>query len=151
MPAKVAGEVLDAPLNLWLDVRGLEVRPLNGVRPRLGPVEAEHGSLLSSIWRRPTITLDGSSAAVVEGRVVSFTILAANLELGRAYNENTGTLTAYRGRGLAEKVKRAALRWAAENGITAVWTNNDETNAPMPAVHRRLGYEPKLRWVEYLR
>ena len=43
-------------------------------------------------------------------------------------------------RGLAEKVKRASLRWAAENGIRAAWTTNDETNAPMLAMNRRLGY-----------
>jgi GNAT superfamily N-acetyltransferase len=106
---------------------------------------------LDTIWRRPTITLDGSFAAVVDDRVACITILAANVELGRAYNEYTATLAPYRGRGLAELVKRASLRWAAENGITAVWTNNDETNAPMLAVNRRLGYESKLRRVEYLR
>jgi GNAT superfamily N-acetyltransferase len=106
---------------------------------------------LDMIWRRPTITLDGSFAAVVADRIACITILAANVQLGRAYNEYTATLAPYRGRGLAELVKRASLRWAAENEVSAVWTNNDETNAPMLAVNRRLGYEPKLRRVEYLR
>jgi GNAT superfamily N-acetyltransferase len=106
---------------------------------------------LDFIWRRPTMTLDGSFAAIEDDRVVCITMLAANLERGRAFNEYTGTLPAYRGRGLADLVKRASLRWAAENGIGAVWTTNDETNAPMLAVNGRLGYTPRLRRVEYLR
>jgi GNAT superfamily N-acetyltransferase len=106
---------------------------------------------LDTIWRRPTMTLDGSFAALDEGRVVCITMLAANLEVGRAFNEYTATLASHRGRGLALLVKLASLRWATSNGITAVWTTNDETNAPMLAVNSRLGYEPRLRRVEYLR
>jgi GNAT superfamily N-acetyltransferase len=106
---------------------------------------------LDTIWRRPTMTHDGSFAAIDDGNVVSITILAANLEVRRAFNEYTATLRSHRGRGLALLVKLAALHWASTNGITAVWTTNDETNAPMLAVNRRLGYEPRLRRVEYLR
>ena len=106
---------------------------------------------LEAIWRRPTMALEGSFAAIDDGRVVCMTMLAANLEKGRAFNEYTATLRSHRGRGLAALVKLASLGWAAENGVTAVWTSNDETNAPMLAVNRRLGYEPKLRRVEYLR
>jgi RimJ/RimL family protein N-acetyltransferase len=106
---------------------------------------------LDTIWRRPTMSLDGSYAAIEDGRVVCITMLAANIERRRAFNEYTGTLPAYRNRGLAEQVKRASLRWAADNGVKAVWTTNDETNAPMLAVNRRLGYAPRLRRVEYLR
>jgi GNAT superfamily N-acetyltransferase len=106
---------------------------------------------LDTIWRRPTMALDGSFAALDDGRVVSLTMLAANLEVGRAFNEHTGTLSSHRGRGLAWLVKLASLRWASARGITAVWTTNDETNAPMLAVNRRLGYETRLRHVEYIR
>ncbi|MFL5937036.1 MAG: GNAT family N-acetyltransferase [Gaiellaceae bacterium] len=106
---------------------------------------------LQAIWNRPTITLDGSFAAVADGRVVGFTILAANLERSRAFTEHTGTLSTYRNRGIAERVKRASLTWAAANGIRAAWTTNDETNAAMLAVNRRLGYTPRLRHVEYQR
>ena len=106
---------------------------------------------LETFWRRPTITLDGSFAAIEDDRVVCITMLAANIERGRAFNEYTATLREYRGRGLAEKVKRASLRWAAENGIRAVWTTNDETNAAMLAINRRLGYVSRMRRVEYLR
>ncbi|HEX7311236.1 MAG TPA: GNAT family N-acetyltransferase [Gaiellaceae bacterium] len=106
---------------------------------------------LDTIWRRPTITLDGSFAAIEDDRVVSITMLAANIERRRAFVEYTATLREYRRRGLAEKVKRASLRWAAESGIAAVWTTNDETNAAMLAINERLGYLPRMRRVEYVR
>ena len=38
--------------------------------------------------------------------------------------------------------KLAQLRWAAANGIDRVVTDNDNRNAPMLAINRRLGYEP---------
>jgi len=62
----------------------------------------------------------------------------------------TATGREYRGRGLALAVKLASTRWAAEHGITQLVTTNDETNASMLAVNRRLGYEPAGRRVEYL-
>jgi GNAT superfamily N-acetyltransferase len=106
---------------------------------------------LDMIWRRPTITFDGSFAAIADGRVACVTMLAANIARGRAFNEYTATLQAYRRRGLAEQAKRASLRWAADNSIQAVWTTNDETNAAMLALNSRLGYTPRMRRVEYLR
>jgi GNAT superfamily N-acetyltransferase len=106
---------------------------------------------LESTWRRPTLTLDGSFAAIEDGRIVCITMLAANVERGRAFTEFTATLREYRRRRLAEQVKRASLRWAADNGIRGAWTTNDETNGPMLALNCRLGYLPRLRRVEYLR
>lgn len=103
------------------------------------------------IWRRQTVTLEGSFAALDAERPVCITVLAANLDKHRGFNEYTATLPSHRGRGLATLVKLASLRWARDNGITEVWTTNDETNAPMLAVNRRLGYETRLRRVEYLR
>jgi RimJ/RimL family protein N-acetyltransferase len=74
-----------------------------------------------------------------------------DLDSGRAINSFTGTLPTHRGRGLARAAKQASLVWAAAHGITAVWTHNDEQNAPMLAVNARLGYRPAARLVEYTR
>jgi GNAT superfamily N-acetyltransferase len=106
---------------------------------------------LEMFWRRPTVTLDGSFAAIVDGAVVGFTLLAANAERGRAFTQYTATLAEYRNRGIADRVKRASLAWAAAQGIRAAWTTNDETNAAMLSVNERLGYTSSLRRVEYLR
>jgi RimJ/RimL family protein N-acetyltransferase len=48
-------------------------------------------------------------------------------------------------------VKLAQLGWAAENGIERIVTDNDERNAPMLAINRRLGYEPFTERRGYLK
>lgn len=106
---------------------------------------------LEGIWRRPAVTHEGSFGALVDGRLAAFTLLAVNRDLRRGYTEYTATLREFRGLGLAERVKRASLSWAAANGIERVWTTNDERNAPMLRVNERLGYVMSARRVEYVR
>ena len=119
--------------------------------PMTDHVEMPFDEWVEMIWRRPTIRLEGSFGAVEDSRPVAMTVLAANVDKRRGFNEYTGTLPDRRGRGLATLVKLASLRWARDHGLTEVWTTNDETNAPMLAVNRRLGYEVRLRRVEYIR
>jgi len=92
------------------------------------------------VWLDPVLSLEGSFAAVVDGRIAA----ATNLRLNgtRAGNAFTGTLREYRRRGLAVAVKTAALLWAAEHGVERVHTFNDETNAPMLRVNEKLGFRP---------
>ena len=47
------------------------------------------------------------------------------------------------GRGLGLLVKQHSLARAAAAGITLVTTQNDDTNAPMLAINRKLGYRPR--------
>jgi len=103
------------------------------------------------VLRYPLFEREGSFVAVVDGAVAAVSLLVADRESGRATNMFTGTLREYRGRGLARAVKLATTHWAAANGITQITTTNDETNAAMLAVNRRLGYKPGGRRVEYLR
>jgi GNAT superfamily N-acetyltransferase len=91
-------------------------------------------------WDHPLVDMDASMATVVEDRAVALTWLHSDRERGRASNNGTGTLPAYRGRGLALIAKRASLARVAGLGVTTVYTGNDETNAPMLAINRRLGY-----------
>ena len=106
---------------------------------------------LDQLWNFPTFTRDGSFAVVEDGRAVAVSLIFADLESGRAANAFTGTLREYRGRGYAVAAKLASMRWAAANGVTRMATTNDETNAAMLAINRRLGYQPMGRMVEYLR
>jgi GNAT superfamily N-acetyltransferase len=103
------------------------------------------------VLRDPTFTAEGSFVVLVDGVAAAVSLLLTNVESGRANTMFTGTLRAYRGRGLALAVKLASIRWAAANGITMMATNNDETNAPMLAINRRLGYVPGGRRVEWLK
>lgn len=60
-----------------------------------------------------------------------------------AYNELTATHPQARGRGLALPLKLHAIRRAREAGFSTMRTNNHSTNAPMLAVNRRLGFQPR--------
>jgi GNAT superfamily N-acetyltransferase len=103
------------------------------------------------VLRYPAFAAEGSFVAMVDGVAAAVSLLTADVESGRAHNMFTGSLRAYRGRGLALAAKLASIQWAAANGITMMATNNDETNAPMLAINRRLGYVPGGRRVEWLK
>ncbi len=93
-------------------------------------------------WSHPLLDRDASMLAAVDGTPAAVTFILIDREHGRATNNGTCTLPDYRGRGLAMLAKRASLTRAAELGVTAVYTGNDATNAPMQAINRKLGYTP---------
>jgi len=111
--------------------------------------DIDYGEWLGFVWNNPLFTRDGSFGALVDGRLAAVSLLLVNTGAGRGLNMFTGTAREYRGRGLAYAVKLATTRWAAANGVTQVVTTNDESNLPMLAVNRRLGYRPLGRRVEY--
>jgi GNAT superfamily N-acetyltransferase len=97
------------------------------------------------LWRyeileEPGLDRDASTAAVVDGRVVSFSLVLRDGD--RIWSDMTATVPDHRGHGLARLVKTAALRRAAASGARVAYTSNDEENAPMLAVNDRLGYRP---------
>lgn len=101
------------------------------------------------IWEDPDIDHELSIVATVRGEIAGFTLLFADRATGQAANGFTAVRRPFRGRGLATLLKRASLTRAAEAGITRVLTQNDDTNAPMLAVNRKLGYQPfaeSLSW-----
>ena len=102
------------------------------------------------VLANPLYQPDGSFVAYADGEPAALSLLVADLESGRGGNMYTGTLAEFRGRRLGLAAKLGSLRWAAEHGVTQVVTLNDETNAPMLAINRRLGYRPAGRRVEYV-
>lgn len=90
------------------------------------------------VWQGPALDKSLSVAAMVGDEVVAFT--AVETDADRAWSGMTGTIPAYRGRGLAKLVKSVALRRAAAAGITTAYTSNDDENGPMLAVNNWLGY-----------
>jgi GNAT superfamily N-acetyltransferase len=93
-------------------------------------------------WEHPDLDLDVGCAAVEDGMAVAVVYVVVDLGSRRALNSYTGTLRAYRGRGLARLAKLGVIRRLAQLGIELVLTENDETNAPMLAINERLGYRP---------
>jgi RimJ/RimL family protein N-acetyltransferase len=111
------------------------------------PGDAEPHELSFEEWRhelieQPDFTNEGSFVVVFGDEPVSYSALSVDVEGRRGRNEGTGTARGHRGRGLASLAKLAQLRWAADNGVERVITDNDALNAPMLAINRRLGYEP---------
>lgn len=58
----------------------------------------------------------------------------------RAENALTAVRRDWRGRGIAAYLKRRTLRWAADNGITELYTWTQAGNTPMLTLNERLGY-----------
>jgi GNAT superfamily N-acetyltransferase len=96
---------------------------------------------LSRLWNGPDYNREASTVAFVNGVPAALTNLEVNLATGRAWTAGTATLREFRGLGLAKLVKSVSLRKAAELGVTAAYTSNDYTNAPMLAVNDWLGYQ----------
>ena len=102
-------------------------------------------------WRSPLIHQEASLAAFVGDELAALTMIRIDEPSGRAQNNVTGTRAPYRGRGLARVLKSHSLHIAGRLGATIAMTDNDETNAPMLAVNRSLGYRPFARRIEWER
>jgi GNAT superfamily N-acetyltransferase len=59
------------------------------------------------------------------------------------YNMMTGVDRPYRGRGIALALKLLTIRYARAYHARYLRTHNDSENAPMLAINRKLGYQPK--------
>ncbi|MEU4336877.1 GNAT family N-acetyltransferase [Micromonospora lupini] len=92
------------------------------------------------VWNNLGLDKSASIAAEVDGEVAAFSLVKRDGD--RMWSDYTGTVPAYRGRGLARLTKTAALHQAAANGVRIAYTSNDEANAPMLAINARLGYRP---------
>lgn len=93
---------------------------------------------LEEIWNSPGSDKSLSVAAMAGDEVACFTAIERDGD--RAWSGMTGTIPAYRGRGLAKLVKSVALRRCAGAGIVGAFTSNDDANAPMLAINNWLGY-----------
>ena len=102
-------------------------------------------------WRMPMLDHDCSLVALLDGEPASFTIVGVDRETRRIESGMTGTLRRFRGRGLAELVKRHSLALAHASRIELAFTENDETNVAMLKVNERIGYRPSSVRVTFSR
>jgi mycothiol synthase len=91
---------------------------------------------------RPGVPPDGFVIALDEGgEVLGYANVL--IDPGRptvGYHALTAVRDAARGRGIGAALKRAVIDWAVAAGLEALEADNDEVNAPMRAINRRLGY-----------
>ena len=103
------------------------------------------------ILRNPILDQDCSTVVLHGSEPVALCWLKGGVGPGRYGIEFTATAPAWRGQGLASLAKLSALHLAARAGVRWVGTANDETNAPMLAVNRKLGHQPLPDLVIYER
>ncbi|HEV8229803.1 MAG TPA: GNAT family N-acetyltransferase [Candidatus Limnocylindria bacterium] len=80
--------------------------------------------------------------ALRDGHPVGITATMVK-ENGAAYTNFTGVARAERGKGIALALKLRALRELKARGVKLFGTTNDEQNAAMRGVNRKLGYRPE--------
>ncbi|MDG4804462.1 GNAT family N-acetyltransferase [Micromonospora sp. WMMD980] len=95
---------------------------------------------LHECWENLGLDRDASTVAEVDGELVALSLVKRDGD--RMWSDFTGTLAAFRGRGLGRLTKQAALHAAAARGVRTAYTSNDEANAPMLAINAALGYRP---------
>jgi GNAT superfamily N-acetyltransferase len=138
------GALLDRPRELHAVYAEAELdMPSSFERERL-----DYDEWVAETLGNPLLDPELSRVVLEDGRAVSFALVTADREGGRAEHELTGTVRDQRGRGLARLAKLAALRWCADNGVHTVLTANDLENAPMLRINERLGYRPTIESVE---
>ncbi|MEV7446335.1 GNAT family N-acetyltransferase [Streptomyces sp. NPDC091204] len=103
---------------------------------------------LGHTWNSPALDKELTTVVLVDGVVAAFTL--ARTDGGTRYASwMTGTLRAFRGRGLAKLAKTASLHRARTAGYTEAFTGNDAGNAPMLAVNKGFGYEIRATETRY--
>lgn len=111
------------------------------------PGDHDFGGMTLEDWVRetydhPSFDTELSQVVCVGDEPVGTSLIYADRSTGRAVHGGTGVLASHRGRGLGLLLKRVVLARAREVGIGRVFTANDETNAAMLAINRRLGFAP---------
>lgn len=88
--------------------------------------------------------MDAASTIIAlrDGRPIGATATVVK-ETGVAYTNFTGVSRDERGKGIALMLKLRALRELRARGVRLYGTTNDETNAAMRGINRRLGYAPE--------
>lgn len=119
--------------------------------PRTVPAAPYTAEEIEEYLAHPLCLPEGMLLAVTgAGEVAGLTELWLDpAEPERLHTGLTGTARAWRGRGVATALKRAALEVARARDTREIWTQNDLTNAPMLAVNARLGFRPQPALIQF--
>ncbi|KJY46117.1 acetyltransferase [Streptomyces sp. NRRL S-444] len=113
----------------------------SGDEPGDVPAELDdYADWFATVWHHPDLDKELTTVVLVDGVVAAF--CAARTDGATRYGSAmTGTLRAFRGRGLAKLAKTDSLHRARAAGCTEAFTGNDTGNEPMLAINRWFGYE----------
>jgi predicted GNAT family acetyltransferase len=90
----------------------------------------------------PGMDRESTIIALRDGHPVALTATMVK-ENGTAYTNFTGVSRSERGKGIALAMKLRALRELRSRDVKLFGTTNDEQNAAMRGINRRLGYAPE--------
>jgi len=110
--------------------------------PRLGGMLADSREWFEGlVFRGPGYLPDAMFLARVEETFVSFSLLFRHAaEPDTLHVAFTGTLPAYRGRGLVGELKRRSIEYARGHGYRYIQTDNDSENPRIWSINRQLGF-----------
>jgi GNAT superfamily N-acetyltransferase len=91
----------------------------------------------------PSFRREGQLLAVDGETLAGLAAVSLFTDSQSAYNATTGVIRAYRGRKIALALKVLSARYARQCGAQTLRTDNDSLNAPILAINRRLGYQPR--------
>jgi GNAT superfamily N-acetyltransferase len=106
------------------------------------PIATPYEEWLTLMLEAPSFSPDASFCMTAGDEPIALTWIWLDEPGGRARHGMTGTLAAYRHRGLARLVKLASIGWLAEHGVSRLFTDNDAENHDMLALNEHLGYRP---------
>jgi ribosomal protein S18 acetylase RimI-like enzyme len=96
---------------------------------------------------RPSRDPELTFLALAADRVIGVAYL--DVIAGVGYHSLTGVVRDWRGRGVAQALKRAQIAAAHARGLTRLVTESQHDNVPMRRLNEKLGYEPKPGMIVY--
>ncbi len=100
--------------------------------------------------KHPDILPDGFFIATDGDRYVGMSdVFKSEKEPEDLYQQLTGVLREYRGRGIAMVLKLRVIDFAKRHGARVIKTWNDSTNAPMLAINMKLGFQRRIGWITF--
>ncbi|MBL1099788.1 GNAT family N-acetyltransferase [Streptomyces coffeae] len=143
---RTAADFLNDPRPLYeADVECTEDEPDDVPAGRL-----PYDQWITLTWEHPSLDRELTTVAVVDGTVAAYSVAHTDGR-GSYWSGMTGTLRAFRGRGLAKLAKNDALHRARAAGCREAFTGNDGDNQPMLAINKWFGYEPAVTEWRYVR
>lgn len=94
-------------------------------------------------------TGDGVFVAEFGGEWVAMSAVRPRPVERQMHTDYTGVRREHRGKGLAQVLKALAVDYAKSRGIERLITNNDERNAPMLAINRKMGFNAEPGFYVY--
>jgi len=117
--------------------------------PRLGGLtDSTFEEFVRMIFEDAGFLPEAIFLARVGDAYVSFTALNRRVaEPGALYISFTGTLAPYRGRGLANELKRRSIDFARNHGYRYIETDNDSENEQIWSINQKQGFRQFRVWI----